>query len=101
MSGLGSTLAAPGVRPGRSVSAVRQPLSSMNSEDEGTTGLPSIPARTTMPDWYAGLLDSISQHISTGHRRAVRAANQEVLATYWAIGREILHRQGREGWAPR
>ena len=51
-----------------------------------------------MPTWYAGLLDSVSQHISTGHRRAVRAANAEMLATYWAIGREILDRQDQEGY---
>lgn len=51
-----------------------------------------------MPGWYEGLLDSVSRHISTGHRRAIRAANAEMLATYWAIGREILDRQDREGW---
>lgn len=35
---------------------------------------------------------------ATGHRRAVSAANAEVLRSYWAIGREILNRQNAEGW---
>ena len=35
------------------------------------------------------LLDSVSPHISQGHRRAVRAANPQLLLTY-SIGREIL-----------
>ena len=74
----------------------------MNSEEnEPAADVPSVPARLTMPDWYPGLLDSVSSHISTGHRRAVRAANAEMLATYWAIGREILDRQDREGWGTR
>jgi hypothetical protein len=28
----------------------------------------------------------------------VRAANTELLVTYWSIGREILDRQQHEGW---
>jgi predicted nuclease of restriction endonuclease-like (RecB) superfamily len=51
-----------------------------------------------LPDWYPELLDSISAHISHGHHRAIRAANTELLFTYWSIGREILDRQQQEGW---
>ncbi|MEU0092894.1 DUF1016 N-terminal domain-containing protein [Kribbella sp. NPDC006257] len=51
-----------------------------------------------MPDWYPDLLDSVASHITTGHRRAITAANTEMLATYWSIGQEILARQHREGW---
>ncbi|WP_427887162.1 hypothetical protein ACQHIV_29730 [Kribbella sp. GL6] len=50
-----------------------------------------------LPDRYPDLLDSISSHIATGHRRAVTAANQETLRSYWAIGQEILDRQHEEG----
>jgi hypothetical protein len=39
------------------------------------------PTRTSMPDWYRELLDSVATHITTGHRRAVSAANAELLAT--------------------
>jgi len=51
-----------------------------------------------MPGWYPELLASVSEHVSTGHRRAVAAANSELLGTYWLIGREILDRQRQEGW---
>lgn len=49
-------------------------------------------------DWYPQLLSDVSSHISTGRRRAVAAANAELVTTYWAIGREIAAREGREGW---
>jgi len=62
------------------------------------TGFPDVPAGTSMPTWYPDLLTSVSRHLTTGHRRAVSAANTELVATYWAIGREILDRQEREGW---
>jgi hypothetical protein len=48
-----------------------------------------------MPGWYPALLASVSDHITTGHRRAVAAANTELLAAYWSIGREILDRHTR------
>lgn len=51
-----------------------------------------------MPEWYPELLATVSQHVVTGHRRAVRAANTELLASYWRIGKEILDRQQAEGW---
>jgi hypothetical protein len=51
-----------------------------------------------LPGWYPDLLTSVAQHVSTGHRRAVAAANTELLAAYWAIGREILDRQHQEGY---
>jgi predicted nuclease of restriction endonuclease-like (RecB) superfamily len=58
----------------------------------------SAPARSSLPDWYPDLLDRVSTHIATGHRRAVTAANQEMLVSYWSIGQEILKRQHEEGW---
>jgi predicted nuclease of restriction endonuclease-like (RecB) superfamily len=57
-----------------------------------------VPAGTSMPEWYPDLLESVSAHITQGHRRAVRAANTELLLTYWSIGREILDRQDQEGY---
>jgi predicted nuclease of restriction endonuclease-like (RecB) superfamily len=58
-------------------------------------GTPPVAA---LPGWYPELLTSVAQHIATGHRRAVAAANAELLAAYWAIGREILDRQHEEGY---
>ncbi len=65
-------------------------------QPEPTSRFPSVPAASTMPGWYPALLASVSDHITTGHRRAVAAANAELLAAYWSIGREILDRQHEE-----
>ncbi len=66
--------------------------------DNSSPRFAAKPTRTSLPDWYPELLDSVASHISTGHRRAITAANTEMLTTYWSIGREILARQHREGW---
>ncbi|GAA1569062.1 hypothetical protein GCM10009804_26870 [Kribbella hippodromi] len=58
----------------------------------------SAPARSSLPSWYPELLDKVSEHVAVGHRRAVTAANQEMLRSYWSIGQEILVRQDAEGW---
>ncbi|MDX6282762.1 MAG: hypothetical protein QOH03_3833 [Kribbellaceae bacterium] len=71
------------------------------SDDDSIPRFPTTPARSTLPDWYPDLLDRVSSHITTGHRRAVSAANTEVLMSYWAIGSEILNRQESEGWGTR
>jgi len=60
------------------------------------TGFSGVPGRSSMPDWYQTLLDSVAGHVSTGHRRAVAAANHELIQSYWAIGVEILERQSLE-----
>lgn len=54
-----------------------------------------------IPDWYPEFLTAVSDRISTGRRRAVAAANSELIATYWSVGREILARQDVEGWGAR
>lgn len=48
--------------------------------------------------WYPELLEAVSDHISIGRRRAIAAANSELVATHWAIGREIAAREDNEGW---
>ena len=69
--------------------------------DNSSPRFAAKPTRTSMPDWYPELLDSVASHITTGHRRAVTAANTEMLASYWSIGHEILTRQDQEGWGAR
>jgi len=51
-----------------------------------------------MPEWYPDLLSSVSGHVAAGRRRSIAAVNQQVVQTYWAIGRDILDRQESEGW---
>jgi predicted nuclease of restriction endonuclease-like (RecB) superfamily len=58
----------------------------------------STPAKSSMPNWYPELLASVAQEIDTGRSRAVSAANQELVHTYWSIGCELLARESQEGW---
>ena len=51
-----------------------------------------------MPDWYPELLASVANQINTGRFRAVSAANQELVRSYWSIGHELLARESDEGW---
>lgn len=67
-------------------------------EQTVTPRFESAPTRLSLPDWYPDLLDRVSAHISAGHRRAVSAANTELIKSYWGIGQEILGRQHEEGW---
>jgi predicted nuclease of restriction endonuclease-like (RecB) superfamily len=62
---------------------------------------PLAPNEQAMPTWYPELLESVADHIATGRPRAIAAANREMLATYWAIGGDILARQQEEGWGAR
>ncbi|WP_006246057.1 PDDEXK nuclease domain-containing protein [Mycolicibacterium tusciae] len=62
---------------------------------------PTALARASTPEWYPDLLDAISDCVHTGRQRAITAANQELVATYWAVGKEILARQDAEGWGAR
>lgn len=54
-----------------------------------------------VPDWYPLLLDAVTDAVSIGRRRAVTAANTQLVVTYWAVGNEILARQHAEGWGTR
>jgi predicted nuclease of restriction endonuclease-like (RecB) superfamily len=69
--------------------------------DEHATRVATRPPLAAMPAWYSDLLGSVAERVSTGHRRAVAAANSQLVATYWAIGRDILDRQDEEGWGAR
>ena len=58
------------------------------------------PAKTTaaLPPDYAPLLADIKARVQSARVKAGLAANRELLALYWDIGRLILDRQRREGW---
>ncbi|KRF08610.1 hypothetical protein ASH00_02590 [Arthrobacter sp. Soil782] len=71
---------------------------STNTASEAPASFPATPARATMPHWYPELLDTITGRIAAGRTKAITAANQELAATYWDIGHEILQRQNAEGW---
>ncbi|MGX1591658.1 PDDEXK nuclease domain-containing protein [Glutamicibacter sp. NPDC055491] len=75
----------------------------MNSQDNTSASddvvrFASTPPAAGLPEWYPMLLNSISDRISQGQRQAVLTANQELINTYWHIGRDILDRQSQQGW---
>jgi predicted nuclease of restriction endonuclease-like (RecB) superfamily len=51
-----------------------------------------------LPDGYNELLDEISTRISSSQVRAALGISRELVLLYWAVGREILVRQEKEGW---
>lgn len=51
-----------------------------------------------MPADYGPLLAEIKTRVQAARIKAGLAANRELLALYWDIGRLILDRQRREGW---
>lgn len=62
---------------------------------------PMATTTAAVPAWYPELLDAVADHVQTGRQRAVRAANQELVATYWQVGKEIVARMEFEGWGTR
>lgn len=57
--------------------------------------------RAVVPNWYPEFLSAVTDRISLGRRRAIAAANTELVLTYWSVGNEILARQDAEGWGAR
>ena len=49
------------------------------------------------PAGYAELLERLKARVRESRVRAARAANRELLALYWSIGRDILDRQEQAG----
>jgi len=47
---------------------------------------------------YIQLLEGIKTQVREARLRAVVAVNRELVLLYWHIGREILKRQGEQGW---
>ena len=64
---------------------------------EGHMTKPS-PSLTPPPTGYADWLARLKKCIHSAWQRATQAVNRELVLLYWQIGRDILDRQGREGW---
>lgn len=50
------------------------------------------------PEGYMEWLSEIKEWIQSTQQKAVLAANSELIILYWQIGRDILERQGKQGW---
>jgi predicted nuclease of restriction endonuclease-like (RecB) superfamily len=57
-----------------------------------------MPDIVPLPADYAPWLAELKTRIHTAQQRASLAVNRELVLLYWQIGRDILARQGREGW---
>jgi predicted nuclease of restriction endonuclease-like (RecB) superfamily len=57
-----------------------------------------VPQLPEAPDDYQITFDSLVARVRTARAHALRRVNEELVALYWEIGREILDRQEREGW---
>ncbi|MEI6390445.1 MAG: PDDEXK nuclease domain-containing protein [Verrucomicrobiota bacterium] len=60
--------------------------------------MPRRPSTPSLPGDYGRLLAAIKVRVQAAQVRAGLAANRELLALYWDIGRMILDRQQAEGW---
>ncbi|MCK6521079.1 PDDEXK nuclease domain-containing protein [Myxococcota bacterium] len=56
---------------------------------------PLLPADASS---YAALLDSLKRRVHDARRRAIAAANQELMTLYFEVGQSIVARQAEEGW---
>jgi predicted nuclease of restriction endonuclease-like (RecB) superfamily len=50
------------------------------------------------PSGYPELLQELKSRIQNAQVRAAFAVSRELVLLYWSIGRDILARQGTEGW---
>ena len=51
-----------------------------------------------LPKDYAALLAALKERIRAAQLRAAITVNHELVSLYWHIGKEVLQRQGKEGW---
>jgi hypothetical protein len=54
-----------------------------------------------LPSSYHEFLQELKGRIRTAQVRAALAVNRELVLLYWSIGRDILAKQGTEGWGTR
>lgn len=57
-----------------------------------------MPEIVPLPAGYAAWLAELKGRIHNAQQRAALAVNRELGLLYWQIGRDILARQGMEGW---
>ena len=57
-----------------------------------------MPEIVPLPADYAAWLAELKTRIHVAQQRASLTVNRELVLLYWQIGRDILARQGREGW---
>lgn len=73
-------------------------MSKLSISNEHDPAFPPTPARSATPDWYSEMLASVSVKVPAGRTRAISAVNQALVATYWAVGKELLVREASDGW---
>jgi hypothetical protein len=51
-----------------------------------------------LPADYAELLESLKERVRGARIQAQRTVNALAIEPYWSLGKEIIGRQGRQGW---
>ncbi len=54
--------------------------------------------RLGLPADYTDFLESLKARVRLSQTKAMLSVNRELIALYWDIGRQIVHRQESEGW---
>ncbi len=57
-----------------------------------------MPSSDTLPADYPAFLSRLKLLIQEAQIKAALSVNQQLILLYWQIGRDILVRQGQEGW---
>lgn len=84
----------PGQRRGRGRGASAEPVAAAGTEQATTAG----PRRGVLPTGYGELLEVLKERIGAARLRAALAANRELIALYWEVGRAVVARQTAERW---
>lgn len=75
----------------------KQPETSLIRNRQRTVG--DLPAALVgVPPDYAAWLTDVKARVQQAQQRALQAVNVELIGLYWHLGRDILERQGREGY---
>lgn len=59
---------------------------------------PSAPRPEGEPEGYRPFLEGLKDRIRRAQLKAALAVNRELVLLYWGLGRDILARQGEQGW---
>ena len=56
------------------------------------------PILSSPPDGYVEWLKDVKERVRSVQKKVILSANSGMLTLYWQIGRDILDRQGVQGW---
>ncbi len=67
-------------------------------EEAAQARRPAVPRPEGLPDGYEIFLGGLKDRIRRARLRAAVSVNRELVLLYWELGRDVLARQGEQGW---